>query len=44
MRTRKLRSEGINRCIIRWLTWKRGLPVVEVLLAKHKDLGTRTYV
>ena len=22
------RSEGINKCIIRWLPWKWGLPVV----------------
>ena len=27
------RSEGINGCIIRWLSWKQGLPVVTVFLA-----------
>ena len=37
------RSEGINRCIIRWLPWKWGLPVATVFLEKHKDLGTRKY-
>ena len=35
------RSEEINRCIIRGLPRKWGLPVVTVFLAKHKDLGTR---
>ena len=38
------RSEGIDICIICWLKWKWGLPVVTVFLAKYKDLGTRNYV
>ena len=38
------RSEGTNRCIIRWLPWERELPVVTVVLAKHKDLGNRNWL
>ena len=38
------RSEGIKRGIIRWLPWKRSLPVVTVFLAKRKASGTRNYV
>ena len=37
-------SEGIIQCIICWLPWKQGLPVVTVFLAKNKDLGTQNYV
>ena len=32
------RSDGINRCIICWLPWKRGLLVKTVFLAKVQGL------
>ena len=38
------RSEGIKRGVTCWLPWKRGLPVVTVFLAKHKNSGARNYV
>ena len=39
-----VRGKGIKKVIICWLPWKRGLPVVTVFLAKHKDSGTRNCV
>ena len=35
------RSEGINRCIIHWLPWKRGFPCCNGVFSKaSEDLGT----